>query len=216
MNCNQASFSSFTKGLYPITGIADSDKEDVEISFQITEDLHQKIQKRSSKFSNSSYLSINGVCVQVSRIQTEKERNQQCQITVKVAQKIFSQSSLVHLKAGDVASLSMLSTNPAKWLLAGTPIGTVTYRKGAIVEGHTYLEKLTFECTEEQFRQLREVEYMGLNGSGLMVRDREEQDKHYFFSIYAGQDTRANTLFNKSILTPGTQCTLTLPYNLTK
>ncbi len=200
---NIESFSSYTEGLYTVTHIFE-DSDTVDITVRLPQKFQQKIQKK--------VISLNGVKAQIKEIKLEKNEIDQIQVIARISKKIFLNSSLIHLHTGSKISLGMVSSDPDKWLLNGEPIGRVILRDAKIAKEHGYLEEFIFECSQDQYQQIRHLKYIGLDGSGFIIQRIEEQDKRYYLSVHAGRLTREKTIFNRNTIAIGTECTLSLPF----
>ena len=207
------SYSSFTKGLTLISCVEEKDSI-VEISLTFHKDFYGKFQKRIEKFPDAMTLSMNGVASKITKIETpnDKDKNDSFQVVTELANSVFLNSSLKNLHFEDKASIGMLSMNPEKYLLNGTPVGTVTLAKSEIAPGHQFTEMFTFQCSESLFRKIQNLQYIGLNGSGFVIQKTESKDGCFFFSVHTGKETREKTIFNCTHIQVGAECTLSLPY----
>lgn len=205
------SFSSYTKGLYQVSKVSESEDSFI-LHCIVSSKLQDKILKRKDRFPNSSILSLNGVRVHLVDVIRSKSKDERDQIVVQIAKDLFLNSDLKNSQAGSLVSMGMVSINPKKWLLKAIPIGTVTLRSAGVAEGHQHTEAFTFECSQDQYHQIKDLQYIGLNGSGLFVRQPEERDNRYYFTIHAGEGTREKSIFNVTRIPLNTECTLALPF----
>ncbi len=200
------SFSGYTKGLHAVKEITETD-DSALFKLLIPQGLHEKLLKRFGKFS-SKLVSIDGVRAEVI-IDNKATSPATFEVVAKVAKDLFGASSLAK-KPGEV-SLGMMSENPEKYLVEGSPTGVVHLVSSKIAPGHEHTKELTFECSKAIFDQIKELQYIGLNGSALFVRDpTKSEDERYFFSIHVGKNTQEKTVFGQK-LPEKTACTLTLP-----
>lgn len=204
------SFSSYTKGLYSVSEISPQE-EFVELKLRFPLCFQSRLEKRIEKYK-CSILSIDGVYAQISFFEPMTVEPEYFEVIAKIAKRIFSDTALSNLQSGDKVNIGMISTNTKKWLLDGFSAGKVRLIDMKIAEGHKHTKALTFECSTEQFERIKGVEYIGLNASGLMVREPYTLDGRYYFSIHVGRKTRETTVFGKEDLAPGTEFTLTFPF----
>jgi hypothetical protein len=205
------SFSSYSKGLYHVSAIS-HDQDFVTIELMLPQNFRQRILKKMKKFPNNPIISLNGVYAQIVEIESKKEHQDHFRIVTKIRHELLQKSALKNIQKGSQVSIAMASINPKKWLLDRKPIGTVIFKKGEIADGHRYREKLTFECSEDQYNQIKDRKYIGLNGSGFFIQSTHQQGKHYTFAVHAGRNTREISIFNRVKILEDTECTLTLPY----
>lgn len=210
-------FSSYTKGLYPVLEVvhgklSPTEDEVIGIHFQISDEFKQKFDKRQKKFPNSPVISINGVPAHLEL--TGRRVFGQIEVTAVINKDLFVKSSLKNIKSGDKVSIGMASINPKKWLLEGNPQGIVTLKDAKIASGHQYTEEFIFECSQDQFVQIKNLQYIGLNGSGFFVKDRKVEQDHYTFTIHSGRQTREKSIFDRTVIPLGMECTLTMPFPL--
>lgn len=209
LNNDIRSFSSYTKGLHTISDISLSEKfAELKLCFPMC--YKSKLEKRIEKFKSSA-LSIDGVYAKITFIKSTTLETEYFEIVAKVAKDIFATTTLANLKCGAQVNIGMLSINPKKWLLDSSPVGKVKLVNSEIPEGHTHTKELTFECSKVIFEHIQKLQYIGLNASGLTIRETHNLDERYYFSIHIGRQTRETTVFGKDLL-PGTEFTLTLPF----
>lgn len=201
------SFSSYTKGLYPITAVFENDQS-INLYIQLPLSFKAKLEKRFEKH-RCSIVSIDGVCAEVTILESQKE----LLIFAEMDKQQFFLSSLPYLTPGSSVSIGMLSDNPEKWLLDSSPVGTVLLRHIETAPGHTYTKECLFECSKEIFNQIQSLQYVGLNGSGVFVRNPHKENGHFYFAIHAGRQTQERTLFGQDTLSSGILFTLILPFN---
>lgn len=209
INSDIRSFSSYTKGLHTVHEIQ-IDEEFAQIKLQFSSKFISKIEKRIQKFKSA--LSIDGVYSEISFNEAVLPETKNIEVIAKIAKDIFTSSTLINLKAGSKVNIGMLSNNPEKWLLDSLPIGKVKLIKVQIANNHTYTKELEFECSKDLYERIQNLAYIGLNGSGLFLRDPQNLDGHYFFSIHAGRDTRETTLLGNDNLPLGSEFSLSLPF----
>ncbi|HEV8051999.1 MAG TPA: hypothetical protein VGP47_05855 [Parachlamydiaceae bacterium] len=209
-NADIRSFSSYTKGLHEVSGIS-VDQQFAEIKLRLPMDFQAKLEKRNEKFQ-CSVLSVDGVYAQISFVKPEFEEPEYFEIVAKIGKDFFMNSSLPNLQQGNKVSIGMVSNNPDKWLLDSLPIGKVKLNQVEIAKDHTYTKELSFECSKDIFERIHKLQYIGLNASGLFIREPRSLDGRYYFSIHAGRNTRDTTVFGRDDLTLGTEFTLTLPF----
>lgn len=202
------SYSSYTKGLYEISQIV---RDDDFISFIIEVPLTfcTKLEKRIKKFQVST-LAMDGVTANV--IISPDRQSEQIQIIAAIAKERFLKSSLVNLREHDFVSIGLLSVNPKKYLVDARNPSVVTLHKAQKVEGHSCTMEFTFACTKEQFSQIKDLQYVGINGSGFFIQSRIENEDRYYFSVHAWQETQDKTVFNDKYPPMNTEFTLTLPF----
>lgn len=85
--------------------------------------------------------------------------------------------------------------------------------ESSIALNHQYNEKLKFKCSLEQFESIKDMKYIGLNGSGFCIQKKYQSTGSYFFIIQTGRNTRKKTLFDMRLIDVGEECTLSLPFN---
>ncbi len=202
------SFSSFTKGLYSVQNIEITHDAHI-LTLLLPAEFHAKLLKRFAKFP-CSIISIDGVAAEVKVIK-DSNTPEHFEVIAKVAKDILSKTALDRVESESKVSLGMMSKNPEKWLIDGSPIGKVYFVSDKIADGHEHTKELTFECSEAIFQQIKELQYIGVNGSGLFVREPQSVDGRFYFSIHAGRDTREKTVFGKEDLTKEMAFTITLP-----
>jgi hypothetical protein len=213
-------FSSYTKGLCQVSEVI-QDRHAlrdnlVNLKLILPNEFQQKLQKRIAKFPNSSILSLNGVLVsKLSISEAKDDQNMKVWIIASIAMDLFLKSDLENIEPPQNVSLGMASINPSKSLLDGTPIGKVKLKSVTVARDHTFTQELLFECSKDQYDQIKDLKYMGLNGCGFFIQQKEEVDQCYTFTVYACQRTRKKTIFNQTDISPGTECTLTLPFVVT-
>lgn len=200
------SFSSYTKGLHEVLNVS-STEQSSEITLRFPLTFQVKLDKRTVKF-NCAAISVDGVFAEIS---SSTKRKQYFEVIAKVAREVFLKSTLCKLKPGNKVNIGMLSTNPKKWLLDGSPLGIVKLISSGIAEGHQHTKEFTFECSRELFERIQKFEYIGLNASGLLVKNPCQSLDRYYFSIHAGKATRDATMLGYKDLAIGTEFTLTLP-----
>ena len=205
MNSEIRSFSSYTKGLYSVSDISRLD-EFVEVKLRFSSTFQSKLERRIEKFGCSA-ISIDGVYAQISRFKLDT-------VIAKIANELFLKSSLVNLKNGNQVSIGLLSNNPEKYLLASTPASIVTLVSVKVATGHTFTKELKFECSKDMIKHIQNLQYVGLNASGVFLRDIHQLEDHCYFSIHAGKQTRENTVFGQDNLELGREFTLTLPFKI--
>lgn len=207
-------FSSYTVGLYNIIQIL-VNSDNVDITILLPQQFQKTIQDKIDLFSTSMVMSIDGVNAKIKEIKLEKNKVEidQILVTANIAKQIFLNSSLIYIQPGNKVSIGLISKDPNEWLLNGEPMGTVILRNAQLAQGHKYVEEFTFECSQNQYLQILNLKYIGLNGSGFMIQRIEEQEKRYYFFIHAGRLTKEKTIFNCNTIVIGSECTLTLPFN---
>ncbi|MBS0635655.1 MAG: hypothetical protein JSR37_09350 [Verrucomicrobia bacterium] len=203
------SFSSITKGLHKLTQITVNDSWG-ELHLCLPAAMREKLQKRIQKFSTAA-LSIDGVYAKFSFVSTPENKNY-FEVVAEVAKDIFLQSTLPNLQPGSLVNIGLPSVNPAKWLLDASFAGKVTFISRKIAEGHKHTQELTFECSKDLFERIEKLQYIGLNASGLFLKEPRTLDGRYYFSIHAGKGTREKTMLGQEELKTGTEFTLTLPF----
>lgn len=203
------SFSSFTKGLHTISEISLSEKY-AEFKLRFPINFKSKLEKRIKKFKCSA-LSIDGVYAKITFIKPTTVETEYFEIVATIAKNIFVTTALANLKSGAQVNIGMMSTNPKKWLLDSSPLGKVKLVNTEIAKGHTHTQELTFECSKVIFECIQKLQYIGLNASGLTIREAHKLDDHYYFTIHIGRQTRETTVLGSDLL-PGTEFTLTLPF----
>ncbi|MFA6916121.1 MAG: hypothetical protein WC222_06970 [Parachlamydiales bacterium] len=203
------SFSSFTKGCYEVVDVF-VEEDTVQITLCLPIHFRKKIEKRKEKFKSSA-LSLDGVYAEILYSDSAPDNSEYYTITARVCKIDYSNSTLTQISSGDRVSIGMLSKNPHKWLLNGTPVGTVKLVEKAIAKDHLQTKELLFECSEEIFAKIKNLEYIGLNASGLTIVESYNTAGRYFFSIHAGKTTIEKTKFDDEVLPLGTKFTLTLP-----
>lgn len=206
INSDIRSFSSYTKGLHIVHEIL-IDEEFAQLKLQFSAEFLSKIEKRIQKFKSA--LSIDGVYSVISFNKTLLPETKNVEVIAMIAKDIFTSSALINLNAGNKVNIGMLSNNPEKWLLDSLPIGKVKLIKVQIADNHTYTKELEFECSKDLYARIQNLQYIGLNGSGLFLRNPQNLDGHYFFTIHAGRDTRETTLLGNDDLLLGAEFSLT-------
>lgn len=206
-NADIRSFSSYTQGLHTISGITFSDKY-AKLKLRLPVNFEPKLEKRFKKYKCSA-LSIDGVYAKVSFIKPNVDPDY-FEIVAKVAKDVFEETTLADLQCGAQVNVGMLSTNPEKRLLDSSPKEKVKLVKTEIAKVHLDSRVLTFECSKVIFAKIQGLQYIGLNASGLTLRDTYILGACYFFTVHIGRQTREITVFGTDP-SPGTQFTLTLP-----
>ena len=201
------SFSSYSKGLHEVTQI-DFKEHWVEFTLKLPQDFQSKIEKRYHKLGCSA-LSIDGVYAEI--IQSTFKKPDYLEVIVKIEKNVLSNSSLVQLISGNQVNIGMLSNNPKRFLLDSSLVTTVKLHHVGIAEGHQYKKEFIFECSEETFNRMQGLQYVGINASGLLLREPRCIDSRYYFSIEAGRRTRETTIFGQELFAPHTRFTLTFP-----
>jgi riboflavin synthase alpha subunit len=210
LNNDVRSFSSYTKGLHIVSEISLTE-EVVKLQLRFPLNFQPKLEKRNKKYGCSA-LSVNGVYARISYVKPATDQAEYFEVVAKVAKEFFLNSTLATLEKGDKVNIGMISKNPKKWLLASSPVGKVRLSHMEIAKGHTYTKELNFECSKEIFERIQKLQYIGLNASGLMIREPKNLDGHYFFSVHIGKETCEKTELGKEDLKPGTEFTLTVPF----
>ncbi len=203
------SFSSYSKGLHEVTHIEFKDQW-VELTLKLPQDFQSKLEKRCHKLGCSA-LSIDGVYAEI--IQSTPKKPYHLELVVKVKKNAFSNSSLVQLLPGNPVNIGMLSNNPKRFLLDSTFLSTVKLHHVGVAKGHRHTRELIFECSEDTFKRIQGLQYVGLNASGLLLRDPRCIDGRYYFSIHAGRRTRETTIFGQEHFAPNIEFTLTFPFH---
>lgn len=197
------SFSSYTKGLHPVTAISSTD-ESVNLTIKLPPLFESKLAKRAHLG-----LMLDGV---YAKVITKKTEGDSFEILAAITKTAFVNSTLPQLKCGESVSIGMFSCNPKKWLLAAHPRGTVKLTNTEIAKGHTHTREFTFECSRELFELIQKVEYIGLNGSGITIKEKFHPADHHYFTVHLGKNTLEKTAFGGTDLKLGTEFTLTLPF----
>ena len=104
--------------------------------------------------------------------------------------------------------LSYRSKDPADWPLEGEPHGVVSFVESAITPENRFAQCLTFTCSKEQYDAFSAFDYLGLNGVGFVIQERQEEEGRYFFTVDAWCETLEKTIFSSEKIVVGEDCTL--------
>jgi hypothetical protein len=200
-----SSYSGYTKGIYEVVDVA-VEQDSASLTFIVPVTICAKLDKRVKKFQSNS-ISLDGVAANAII------PNRQCEpvyVIATIAKDIFKNSSLSNIRIKDHVSIGLLSVNPEKYLLDASRPSKVQFKSLQVLEGN--IIEFLFECTEEQFRKIQGLQYIGLNGSAFFLKDPKEADGHFYFSVHSYGDTDKKTIFNDANRPVNTEFTLTLPF----
>lgn len=194
-------FSSYTKGLFTVTCIK-HDSDQVWFSFEMTEEINRKLQKKVRKFGDDITLSIDGVAA------SAKLNDKQSVLDASVQLNIYNNSTLSRIVVGDTISIGLQSKNEKKFLINHDCVSTVKFLSAQIADGHEFTQELSFQAPKSLYPLLNNSKWIGLNGSGFFLQDVTECDDVAVFKIHVGQTTRDRTIFSSKHLSSGMEFNL--------
>ncbi|HEU5280417.1 MAG TPA: hypothetical protein VFU82_00315 [Gammaproteobacteria bacterium] len=154
----------------------------------------------------SPYIQLNGVLFEV----TSREPGQ---LKASTTFELMRGTNIQEADLGHQLSLGVLARyeSPEYYPYLVHPSANTTARvlSCGIQPGHQYTLQINFVCNDAI--PLENDKHLGLNGSTVLAREVRRESGLQYFSIYAGRQTRENTIFNETIQ-PGTRVNLTAPY----
>lgn len=209
-NSEIRSFSSYTKGLHAVSALS-FEEEFIKLTLLLPASFKAKLEKRYEKYKCSA-LSVDGVYAKICFAKSiQAEGLEYFEVVAQLAKEAFFNTTLTKINSVHKVNIGMLSTNPQKWLLDSSPLEKVKLIKSQIAKDHCYTKELTFECSKLLFDRLEKLSYIGLNGSGLTIKDSYHLNGRYYFLIHIGKQTRETTLLGNDSMV-GKEFTLTLPF----
>jgi riboflavin synthase alpha subunit len=158
------------------------------------------------KLPASSYIQLNGVLFEVT------DRNPG-ELKASTTFELMQGTNLVDADIGNQLSIGVLAMyEPPEfypYLIHPSANTTATVLSWGTQPGHKHALKIDFEC--DASIPLKDDKHLSLNGSTLLAREVRRESGLQYFSIYAGRQTRENTIFNETIPS-GTRVNITLPY----
>ena len=204
------SVSSYSKGLFKVHDLV-IDNFHANFSIMLPAKLHSKIERKFTKY-NSRIIALDGVAS--CAITSTPNGENSVILTSVIDRRLYENSSLVNLKKGNEINISLLSMNPEKYLLDPFSASTVHFQSAKIAKDHTHTIEFLLECSKDQYDKIKNLKYIGLNGSGFYIQSHYQEAGFYYFTVHAGRNTRENTVFGTTHHPIDTEFTLILPFLL--